>query len=34
VFTITGFKDGGKFTNGIMEEQYLINVVEKENQAN
>jgi hypothetical protein len=34
VFTTNGFKDGGLFTNGIMEEQYLINVVEKENQAN
>jgi hypothetical protein len=28
------FKDGGLFTNGIMGEKYLINIVEKENPAN
>jgi hypothetical protein len=34
VFSTNRFKDGGLFTNGIMGEQYLINIVEKENPAN
>ena len=34
VFSTNRFKDGGLFTNGIMGEKYLINIVEKENPAN
>jgi hypothetical protein len=34
VFSTNRFKDDGLFTNGIMGEIYLINVVEKENPAN